>query len=85
MEEARAYCKKNFGDLAVITGESERKFLWKQVGNWEYVMMLHAFKNPMANVVIKLQCDVIMSQQIAKGSKGQYYIGMTVDLDKSFR
>uniref|UniRef100_A0AAQ5Z8G0 Macrophage mannose receptor 1 n=1 Tax=Amphiprion ocellaris TaxID=80972 RepID=A0AAQ5Z8G0_AMPOC len=43
MEAARAYCKKNFGELAVITGESERRFIWKQ-----------------------------------------YYIGMTVNLDKSF-
>uniref|UniRef100_A0A672G4Y9 Mannose receptor C-type 1 n=1 Tax=Salarias fasciatus TaxID=181472 RepID=A0A672G4Y9_SALFA len=51
MENARAYCRTNFGDLAVITGESERKFLWKQ---------------------------------ISRGSHGQYYIGMTVNLDKSF-
>uniref|UniRef100_A0A7N8YK80 Mannose receptor C-type 1 n=1 Tax=Mastacembelus armatus TaxID=205130 RepID=A0A7N8YK80_9TELE len=51
MEAARAYCKKNFGELAVITGESERKFLWKQ---------------------------------ILKGTEGQYYIGMVVNLDKSF-
>ncbi|XP_034026660.1 macrophage mannose receptor 1-like [Thalassophryne amazonica] len=51
METARAFCKKNFGELAVITGESERKFLWKL---------------------------------IAKASEGQYYIGMTVNLDKSF-
>ncbi|XP_029954996.1 macrophage mannose receptor 1-like [Salarias fasciatus] len=51
MEHARAYCRTNFGDLAVITGESERKFLWKQ---------------------------------ISRGSHGQYYIGMTVNLDKSF-
>lgn len=32
MEAARAFCKKNFGELVVITGESERTFLWKQVG-----------------------------------------------------
>ncbi|KAJ8010370.1 hypothetical protein DPEC_G00074360 [Dallia pectoralis] len=51
MEEARAFCKKSFGDLVVITGESERKFLWKQ---------------------------------IARNIEGQYYIGMTVGLDKSF-
>lgn len=51
MESARAFCKKGFGDLAVITGESERKFIWRQ---------------------------------IAKGTEGQYYIGMTVNLDKSF-
>uniref|UniRef100_A0AAV2L7K5 Macrophage mannose receptor 1 n=1 Tax=Knipowitschia caucasica TaxID=637954 RepID=A0AAV2L7K5_KNICA len=51
MESARAFCKKNFADLAVITGESERKFLW---------------------------------QIIVKGSESQYYIGMTVNLDKSF-
>ncbi|XP_008296580.1 macrophage mannose receptor 1 [Stegastes partitus] len=51
MEAARAYCKKNFGELAVITGESERRFLWKQ---------------------------------ISKGSEGQYYIGLIVNLDKSF-
>ncbi|KAM7369802.1 hypothetical protein PAMP_011093 [Pampus punctatissimus] len=51
METARAFCKANFGELAVITGESERKFLWKQ---------------------------------IAQGKEGQYYIGMTVNLDKSF-
>uniref|UniRef100_A0A4W5L1V1 Macrophage mannose receptor 1 n=1 Tax=Hucho hucho TaxID=62062 RepID=A0A4W5L1V1_9TELE len=51
MDEARAFCKKNFGDLVVITAESERKFIWKQ---------------------------------ISRGSEGQYYIGMTVGLDKSF-
>ena len=33
MESARAACKKGFGELAVITGESERKFLWKQARN----------------------------------------------------
>lgn len=33
MEAARAFCKKNFGELVVITGESERKFLWKQARN----------------------------------------------------
>ncbi|XP_061778196.1 macrophage mannose receptor 1 [Nerophis ophidion] len=51
MEAAREFCQKNFGELAVITAESERKFLWKQ---------------------------------ISKGSQLQYYIGMTVNLDKSF-
>nr|XP_057915903.1 macrophage mannose receptor 1 [Doryrhamphus excisus] len=51
MESARAFCQKNFGELAVITAESERKFLWKQ---------------------------------ISQGSEGQYYIGMIVNLDKSF-
>ncbi|XP_010742418.3 macrophage mannose receptor 1 [Larimichthys crocea] len=51
MEAARAVCKKGFGELAVITGDTERKFIWKQ---------------------------------IAKGSEGQYFIGMTVNLDKSF-
>ncbi|XP_040922110.1 macrophage mannose receptor 1 [Toxotes jaculatrix] len=51
MEAARAYCKKNFGELAVITAESERSFLWKQ---------------------------------ISRGREGQYYIGMVVNLDKSF-
>uniref|UniRef100_A0A669DCS4 Macrophage mannose receptor 1 n=1 Tax=Oreochromis niloticus TaxID=8128 RepID=A0A669DCS4_ORENI len=51
MEAARAYCKKNFGELVVITGESERKFLWKQ---------------------------------ISRGTQGQYYIGLIVNLDKSF-
>lgn len=33
MEAARAFCKKNFGDLVVITGDDERKFLWKQARN----------------------------------------------------
>ncbi|XP_070783907.1 macrophage mannose receptor 1 [Enoplosus armatus] len=51
MEAARASCRKGFGELAVITGESERKFIWKQ---------------------------------IAKGTQAQYYIGMTLNLDKSF-
>eukprot|EP00066_Takifugu_rubripes_P017013 XP_011606279.1 PREDICTED: macrophage mannose receptor 1 [Takifugu rubripes] len=51
MESARDFCKKNFGDLVIITGESERKFLWKK---------------------------------ISRGTEGQYYIGMTVNLDKSF-
>ncbi|XP_051524380.1 macrophage mannose receptor 1-like isoform X1 [Myxocyprinus asiaticus] len=51
MEDARAFCKKNHADLVVITSQTERKFLWKQ---------------------------------ISRGSEGQYYIGMTVGLDKSF-
>ncbi|XP_070709201.1 macrophage mannose receptor 1 [Pempheris klunzingeri] len=51
MESARSFCRKNFGELAVITGESERKFIWKQIMN---------------------------------GVQGQYYIGMTVELDKTF-
>ncbi|XP_065254347.1 macrophage mannose receptor 1-like [Emys orbicularis] len=29
MEKAREYCKKNSGDLVIIEGESERKFLWR--------------------------------------------------------
>ncbi|GAB0184743.1 macrophage mannose receptor 1 [Grus japonensis] len=29
MEKGREFCKKNFGDLAVIESESERKFLWR--------------------------------------------------------
>ncbi|XP_051570049.1 macrophage mannose receptor 1-like isoform X2 [Myxocyprinus asiaticus] len=51
MEDARMFCKKNHADLVVITGKTEKKFLWKQ---------------------------------ISKGSEAQYYIGMTVGLDKSF-
>ncbi|KAI4893218.1 hypothetical protein NFI96_010660 [Prochilodus magdalenae] len=51
MEDARAYCKKNHSDLIVITGQTERKFIWKQ---------------------------------ISRNSEDQYYIGMTVGLDKSF-
>lgn len=31
MEDARTFCKKNHSDLVVITGQSERKFLYKQV------------------------------------------------------
>ncbi|XP_009079448.1 PREDICTED: macrophage mannose receptor 1-like, partial [Acanthisitta chloris] len=31
MEEGREVCKKNFGDLAVIESESERKFLWQYI------------------------------------------------------
>ncbi|XP_051944921.1 macrophage mannose receptor 1-like [Xyrauchen texanus] len=51
MEDARMFCKKNHADLVVITGQTERKFLWKQ---------------------------------ISRGAETQYYIGMTVGLDKSF-
>ncbi|XP_002663014.2 macrophage mannose receptor 1 [Danio rerio] len=51
MEDARSFCKKNNGDLVVITGQTERKFVWKQ---------------------------------ISRGSENQYYIGMIVNLDKSF-
>ncbi|XP_033854652.3 macrophage mannose receptor 1-like [Acipenser ruthenus] len=35
MKEARTFCKKNFGDLAVIQSESERKFLWKLISRDE--------------------------------------------------
>lgn len=31
MEEARAFCKANFGDLLVIEDNTERKFIWKYV------------------------------------------------------
>ncbi|XP_015232976.1 PREDICTED: macrophage mannose receptor 1 [Cyprinodon variegatus] len=31
MEAARDYCRKNYGELVVITAESERKFIWKQI------------------------------------------------------
>nr|XP_020442059.1 macrophage mannose receptor 1-like [Monopterus albus] len=51
MEAARAYCKKNFAELVVITGDSERRFLRKLM---------------------------------VKGTESQYYIGMVVNLDKSF-
>ncbi|KAM9839148.1 macrophage mannose receptor 1 [Aulostomus maculatus] len=51
MAAARSFCRERFADLVVITGESERKYLWRK---------------------------------IAKGSSDQYYIGMTVNLDKSF-
>uniref|UniRef100_A0A8B9LTS7 Mannose receptor, C type 1a n=1 Tax=Astyanax mexicanus TaxID=7994 RepID=A0A8B9LTS7_ASTMX len=52
MDDARAFCKKNHSDLVVITGQTERRFIWKQV---KY-----------------------------EGTEDQYYIGMTVGLDKSF-
>ncbi|KAJ3611261.1 hypothetical protein NHX12_021277 [Muraenolepis orangiensis] len=51
VEEARDACRQKRGDLAVITGEGERKFLWRQ---------------------------------ITRGTLIQYYIGMRVNLDKSF-
>ncbi|KAM9024791.1 macrophage mannose receptor 1-like isoform 1-T1 [Ara ararauna] len=31
MEKGREFCKMNFGDLAVIESESERKFLWRYI------------------------------------------------------
>lgn len=31
MEEARKFCKRNFGDLLVIEDNTERKFIWKYV------------------------------------------------------
>ncbi|XP_012516351.1 PREDICTED: macrophage mannose receptor 1 [Propithecus coquereli] len=31
MDNARAFCKRNFGDLVSIRSESEKKFLWKYV------------------------------------------------------
>ncbi len=45
-------------------------------------------ENPMCNNWFWSDLNVsltIMFQQISKGSEGQYYIGMTVNLDKSFR
>ena len=32
MEEARAACRQKNGELAVVTGDDERKFLWRQAG-----------------------------------------------------
>ncbi|CAM4522259.1 unnamed protein product [Caretta caretta] len=31
MEKGREFCKKNFGDLVVIEGDSERKMLWRYI------------------------------------------------------
>ncbi|XP_015338886.1 macrophage mannose receptor 1 [Marmota marmota marmota] len=31
MDNARAFCKRNFGDLVSIKSESEKKFLWKYI------------------------------------------------------
>ncbi|KAM4688189.1 macrophage mannose receptor 1 isoform 2-T2 [Discoglossus pictus] len=31
MDKAREFCRKNFGDLTVISSETERKFLWKYI------------------------------------------------------
>ncbi|XP_021096156.1 macrophage mannose receptor 1 isoform X3 [Heterocephalus glaber] len=31
MDNARAFCKRNFGDLVTVKSESEKKFLWKYV------------------------------------------------------
>ncbi|XP_014457049.1 macrophage mannose receptor 1 isoform X1 [Alligator mississippiensis] len=31
MEKGREFCKKNFGDLAVVDDETERKFLWRYI------------------------------------------------------
>ncbi|OXB84688.1 UNVERIFIED_CONTAM: hypothetical protein H355_001165 [Colinus virginianus] len=31
MEKGREFCKKNFGDLAIIESETERKFLWRYI------------------------------------------------------
>lgn len=33
MESARAFCKNNHSDLIVITSQTERKFIYKQVKN----------------------------------------------------
>lgn len=79
MESARAFCKKNFGDLAVITGDSERRFLWKLVLNTEHTHVHPHQKCKISN----FYC--FGPQQISKGSNGQYYIGMYLNLDKSFR
>lgn len=54
MEAARAYCKKNFGELAVITGDSERKFLWKQVKNKKYNLKLLSDLIQSGKLLIKL-------------------------------
>lgn len=45
MELARAFCRKNSGELAVITGDSERKFIWKQARNSEYTVHVYSKKH----------------------------------------
>lgn len=42
MESARTECKKKFGDLAVITGDSERRFIWSLVRNAEHTTNMSA-------------------------------------------
>lgn len=40
MDNARAFCKRNFGDLVSIQSESEKKFLWKYVRASIHFLML---------------------------------------------
>ncbi|CAG10208.1 unnamed protein product, partial [Tetraodon nigroviridis] len=78
MESARVFCRKNFGDLVIITGESERKFLWKTArkSNFQQSSLSEQTEN----------CNFFtcIFQQISRSKEGQYYIGMTLNLDKSF-
>lgn len=41
MEKGREFCKKNFGDLAVVDDETERKFLWRYVRKLFIVSILN--------------------------------------------
>lgn len=39
MEDARAYCKQNHGDLVTINSEAESVFLWKHVSSNIYTLL----------------------------------------------
>uniref|UniRef100_A0A8C2ASV6 Mannose receptor, C type 1b n=1 Tax=Cyprinus carpio TaxID=7962 RepID=A0A8C2ASV6_CYPCA len=40
MHDARTFCKKSHGDLAVISDEDERVFLWHQHSHYEFIIGL---------------------------------------------
>jgi len=75
VEEAREFCKKNGGDLAVIESENEKNFLWK------YVRNMFFFKKapfcPALRHLFQLACEILESGLIIKKKSVPPFMGLS--------
>lgn len=81
MEDARHFCQQRHGDLVSITSKDENTFIWKQVSVFFFGLFnsSHKFGTMLQKQVLTPVCI----SQISR-SYGNYYIGLSVDLDGSF-
>lgn len=70
----------SFGNRQDIPPQKKQQKEFSKIGS---ILVVKILKAECVRAVFDISLT-IMLQQISKGS-GQYYIGMTVDLDKSFR
>lgn len=84
MEDARSFCQQRHGDLATINSEAENIFLWQQV----IILSVNCCQDVYFMVIIRCKmfhlCVFVYFLQVTD-YYGYFWIGVKVDLDKSFQ